>query len=737
MFDTGIPVKVATTKIYNMPLSVFAANQLYRKRVWQPALVTCHRAPIMMKYLSRASILPMLLMISALPGQGAESVADLSEQDFLADVPVVLTASRLRQNVADAPAAVTVIDRQMIRDSGAWSIPDLFRLVPGMYVGEGGDKWGLVPNTVVSYHGLTDSFSRRMQVLVDGRSIYTPLMGGPQWSTLPLAFDDIERIEVIRGPNSASYGANSFLGVINIITRTATDTQGSMVSLTVGTRGNDSTFRWGGRSGTLDYRITGSLRSDFGLEQQAEQVPGKSFVARRHDDKRLNNINFRGDLQINDRDALEIQAGLSYGDHQSGLQERPSSSELFPEHTRQLESHYGMLRWQRTFSADEHFSAKFYVNRDEQSFDFSQQVRLMGNYSILQVPFPLNRPQRLMGERYDLELQHSFAPSHTTRLVWGGGARVDHFASRLYLNSDNPLSFRQSSVFANLEWRPSTRWVINAGGMLEKNSYTGTYFSPRVAANYHWLPGHTIRLMASRATHTPTIFEARTDTRLTTQVQPALCPAYLALTSSASCTVPFRLNYYNGELQSERIDSKEIGYLWELPGGTVDFKYSFDRLHQLIEGQEQSQGWREFVNFGRADVRATEMQWQQRLGERTRVHFAWATTRIRGQTQENSAPYDAAAPFHSRSALFAHDFSGNWTGSLAYYQVGQLTVMRDGDFQKPYERVDARLAYRFRDGAYQGEVAFIVQNLFDKPYQEVYYENLIGRRSYVNLRLEF
>ncbi|WP_152089046.1 hypothetical protein [Azospira sp. I09] len=86
----------------------------------------------MMKYLSRASILPMLLMISALPGQGAESVADLSEQDFLADVPVVLTASRLRQNVADAPAAVTVIDRQMIRDSGAWSIPDLFRLVPGM-----------------------------------------------------------------------------------------------------------------------------------------------------------------------------------------------------------------------------------------------------------------------------------------------------------------------------------------------------------------------------------------------------------------------------------------------------------------------------------------------------------------------------------------------------------------------------------------------------------------------------
>ncbi|HET7776576.1 MAG TPA: hypothetical protein VFK74_09425, partial [Azospira sp.] len=112
-------------------------------------------------------------------------------------------------------------------------------------------------------------------------------------------------------------------------------------------------------------------------------------------------------------------------------------------------------------------------------------------------------------------------------------------------------------------------------------------------------------------------------------------------------------------------------------------------------------------------------------------------TQIRSQSTQKSASYDESAPFHSRSVLLAHDFSTAWTGSLAYYKVGRLNIQGDGDLQKPYERVDGRLAYRFRDGRYQGEVAVIVQNLLDRPYKEVYFENLIGRRSYINLRLEF
>ena len=127
----------------------------------------------------------------------------LSEQEFLAELPVVLTASRLAQPQAEAPAAVTIIDRQMIDASGARNLSEVFRLVPGFQVEfENGHRH------VVGYHGLADEFSRRLQVLIDGRSVYRPSFGGVSWSDLPIALDDIERIEVIRGPNAVTYGAN-------------------------------------------------------------------------------------------------------------------------------------------------------------------------------------------------------------------------------------------------------------------------------------------------------------------------------------------------------------------------------------------------------------------------------------------------------------------------------------------------------------------------------------------------
>jgi iron complex outermembrane receptor protein len=149
-------------------------------------------------------------------------IIEATEDDYIGDVPRVLTVSRLSQSLVDAPAAVTVIDRETIRASGIVDIPEIFRLVPGFYVGTNA---GFVQNTnhVVSYHGMTTAYSGAMQVLINGRSVYSPLYGGVQWSELPLAIADIERIEITRGPNAASYGANSFFGVINIITQNPSD----------------------------------------------------------------------------------------------------------------------------------------------------------------------------------------------------------------------------------------------------------------------------------------------------------------------------------------------------------------------------------------------------------------------------------------------------------------------------------------------------------------------------------
>ena len=140
-------------------------------------------------------------------------IAAADESIYFSELPVVASVSRLPQRLADAPTAVTVIDRDMIKASGVRDLNDVFRLVPGFQT---------YPHTTeparASYHGLNDEdYSPRVQVLIDGRSMYSPLFGnGVNWATIPVALDDIERVEVVRGTNSVSYGSNAFLGVTNI-----------------------------------------------------------------------------------------------------------------------------------------------------------------------------------------------------------------------------------------------------------------------------------------------------------------------------------------------------------------------------------------------------------------------------------------------------------------------------------------------------------------------------------------
>lgn len=235
-------------------------------------------------------LLPALMLLAFSNGADAQASGSASERDFLDELPVVLSASRLVQPLADAPGAVTIIDRELIKASGAREIVDLFRLVPGFQVGM---AYGSTP--AVAYHGLADEYSRHVQVLVDGRSVYSPyFLGSITWNSLRLSLDDIERIEVLRGSNSAAYGANAFMGVINIITRPASLSQGAHVSVTHGNQGiSDQVLRYGGTIGAMDFRITAGKRSDSGFE---------NF----HDSRKTDYVAFRGDLRLNPRDELQL-----------------------------------------------------------------------------------------------------------------------------------------------------------------------------------------------------------------------------------------------------------------------------------------------------------------------------------------------------------------------------------------------------------------------------------------------
>ena len=165
-------------------------------------------------------LLPTFALL--LPGlaQAFASQDDLFASD--SELPSVLTATRLKQAPAAVPGAMTVLDRELIRASGARDIAELMRLVPGMMVSY---RQGNL--ATVNYHGSNSSEARRLQVLIDGRSVYRPGLATVDWFDLPLAIEDIERIEVFRGPNTVSYGANALLGVVNIISRKPQDSLGT------------------------------------------------------------------------------------------------------------------------------------------------------------------------------------------------------------------------------------------------------------------------------------------------------------------------------------------------------------------------------------------------------------------------------------------------------------------------------------------------------------------------------
>jgi len=176
-----------------------------------------------------------------------DELASLSLEELLSTE--ITTLSRKAESLGSAPAAVYVISQSDIRRSGATSIPELLRHVPGMQVAQiDGNKWA------VTSRGANGRFANKLLVLMDGRTLYNPLLSGVFWDTQDTDLATIERIEVIRGPGATMWGSNAVNGVVNIITKHAADTQGGNLSVTGGQNSLESALRYGGASGDLAYR---------------------------------------------------------------------------------------------------------------------------------------------------------------------------------------------------------------------------------------------------------------------------------------------------------------------------------------------------------------------------------------------------------------------------------------------------------------------------------------------------
>ena len=305
--------------------------------------------------LNNTPAISLLLLFSIFP-----ITAESSDDPFV-DMPVVLSADKLGQTPTRTPVSVSVVDRQMIVASGARTIPDALRLIPGIVVGHSVNDFGDKPLLVVSYHGQSDQFSRQMNVLIDGRSIYDPLLGGVNWYNIPVSMDDIERIEVTRGPNASTFGSNSFQAVINIITRHASEDQGHFAKVSAGNHDIfDATYRYGGNEGDLDYRVTLSTVNDNGQDR----ANGNDA----HDDVNSGMIDYRMDYQLNTKNQFTYQGGYGRTEQNAEASLRGS---IKPERTVDDTNAYQFLRWDRTINSSQSFVVKYFLNYLDEQDDLS------------------------------------------------------------------------------------------------------------------------------------------------------------------------------------------------------------------------------------------------------------------------------------------------------------------------------------------------------------------------------
>jgi len=650
----------------------------------------------------RISLMPVLgflLVVGPVPMTWAAEPPLLSEQEFLAELPVVLTATRLAQPQSEAPAAVTIIDRQMIEASGARNLSEVFRLVPGFQVGfENGHRH------VVGYHGLADEFSRRLQVLIDGRSVYLPSFGGVSWSDLPVALDDIERIEVIRGPNAVTYGANSFLGVINITTRHSAADRGGFVRATAGSNDiRDGLLRMAGGEGDVSYRLTTGYQQDNGYGQ-------------RIDSRRVTYMSGRMDVRPGAQDDVEFQFGYNEGPRGRGI----TGDLLDIPRDQEITSRFQQIRWRHRQDSGDEIAVQFYYNHHESDEQvLSLPIPLLGGFQI-----PVNYDVK--SERYDAEVQHTMGLGESLRMVWGAGARLDRVEWPGFLGSAEPLDNQYYRLFANLEWRATQRLLLNAGVMVENSELTGSDLSPRLAANYLLRPGHTLRASVSSATRQPVLIEEKGNARF------CLDP---------TCTLFNQTFYSSGNLDPERILSNELGYIGRLaPTLTLDLRLFRDHVTRLISGIDAPyvDPWDneafDFRNHDKAMITGSELQFHWRPERNSRVILGYANVRI--ESNDIDAKYSESAPRNSVSLLGLHELGDSLMASAAFYYQDEMRFID----QSPIgviRRLDLRLAQRFRLADAQGEVALVLQNVLGKQVSFNAEDSVADRIAFITMNFRF
>ncbi len=451
-------------------------------------------------------------------------VVDLEDLIFME----VTSVSKRAQKLTESPAAIYVVTQEDIRRTGVTSIPEALRQVPGLEVAS-------ITSTsyAISSRGLNGMFSDKLLVLIDGRSVYTPTFGGVFWDVQDTMMEDIDRIEVIRGPGATLWGANAVNGVINIITKTADDTQGGVLVAGAGSHERAfSSLRYGGEMGgdKGHYRVYGKFKKREAFEL-ADGSDGP-------DDSTEGRVGFRTDFRPSDRDLITVQGDLYKGEMglgYEGLTAMDQPTEQWDD-AWDLQGGNVLARWGHTFSEANALSLQSYFDRTERE----------------SVALGIER------NTFDVDFQHLYGWNAKNDLTWGLGFRVtsDEIENRvsLYFDPDSRTDYLYTGFVQNETRFVDDRLHFVIGTKLEHNDYTGFEIQPSVRSIFLISDRQSVWGSVSRALQTGSRIE---NLRMTEMVFAADDP------DNPAGFLPAQLNGQvvgSEDKQSQEVIAYELGY---------------------------------------------------------------------------------------------------------------------------------------------------------------------------------
>ncbi|OED41662.1 hypothetical protein ACH42_13245 [Endozoicomonas sp. (ex Bugula neritina AB1)] len=462
-----------------------------------------------------------------------EELLDLSLEELISlEVPDVTSVSRKKQRLMDSAAAIYVITSEDLQRSGVTSIPEALRMVPGMQVARlNGNTWS------ISTRGFNYIFANKLLVLMDGRTVYSPLFSGVNWDVQDTMLEDIDRIEVIRGPGAALWGANAVNGVINIITKHAADTQGGLLSAGFGSEEKSfAAYRYGGEV-TEDayYRAYYKVFNRDGMKS----IDGSDAA----DDWKISRAGFRTDWKADNGADITVQGDVYTGSTRPSLvvydfDNRDAGMQTKTNLSRDQKGGHLIGNWKYKYDKDKDISIRSYYDRYE-NYDY----RVTEKRDML-----------------DIELQHHFKPSNKHDVIWGGGFRLTHYnlsdMRHIVLPSDTRTD-RLYSAFIQDDITFTPNWNLTLSSRFEHNSFTGYEVQPNARLTWKVAENRTFWASVSKAVKTPSISETAVTSRGITFLPPTLLTGNLALATNS----PYLLAISgNDKLESENLTSLELGY---------------------------------------------------------------------------------------------------------------------------------------------------------------------------------